>query len=218
MLLVFIMFGASLIERLTMAALTGLMAGLTAWVGLMEHGHLQVGQKVLTQGSGGVSIAALQLAKAAGARVIATSGSNEKLKALGADEVINYRQVTDWDTEVKRLTNGRGVDVLLEVAGAETLNKSINSVKLDGSISLLGYVSGDKVPFSMLQAIMSGAKLQGSHVGSRTSFDNYLQALNYHRIKPAIDKVFAMEQVQQVQEAYAYLESGDQFGKIVIRL
>ncbi len=194
------------------------IAGLTAWVGLVEYGKLQVGQTVLTQGTGGVSIAALQIARAAGARVIATSGSNEKLdklRSLGADAVINYRQVPDWDREVKRLTGGRGVDITLDIAGAETLNQSVRAVKLDGVVGMVGFVSGKELSFDVVQALRGGVQLKGSHVGSRQSFENYVNALEINRIVPVIDKVFP---VDQVQEAYQYLESGQHFGKVVIRL
>lgn len=194
------------------------IAGLTAWVGLVEYGNLQVGQTVLTQGTGGVSVAALQIARAAGARVIATSGSDEKrdkLRALGADAVINYRQVPDWDREVKRLTDGRGVDITLDVAGAETLNQSVRAVKLDGTVGIVGFVSGKELPFDVVQALRGGVKLKGSHVGNRQSFENYVRALEINRIVPVIDRVFPLE---RVQEAYRYLESGRHFGKVVIGL
>jgi NADPH:quinone reductase-like Zn-dependent oxidoreductase len=194
------------------------IAGLTAWAGLLVHGKLQVGQTVLTQGTGGVSIAALQLAKAAGARVIATSGSDDKLqklKELGADEVINYKTTPDWDDRVLALTAGHGADVTIDVAGAASIAKSINAVKMNGTVGVIGFISGTSAHLSLINAIKKNVNVKGYQGGSRQDFENYVAALELHRIKPVIDQVFRIE---QVQEAYRYLESGKHFGKIVVGL
>jgi NADPH:quinone reductase-like Zn-dependent oxidoreductase len=194
------------------------IAGLTAWTALVDYAHLKIGQTVLTQGTGGVSVFALQLAKAAGARVIATSSSPEKLarlKALGADDVINYKQIPEWQTEVKRLTQGEGADVILDVGGTETLNNSLQAIKADGFIGLVGNLSGAVVPFNIYSANPANVTLRGVSVGPVQSFEAFVQALEINRIKPVVDKVFSLE---AVQEAYRYMESQQFFGKVVVRI
>jgi NADPH:quinone reductase-like Zn-dependent oxidoreductase len=192
------------------------IAGLTAWVGLMEHAGLQPGQTVLVQGTGGVSVFALQFAKSAGCRVIATSGSDQKLetmKALGADALINYRATPRWEEEVLRLTEGRGADLTLDVAGEHTVNQSMRAVKLGGFVGLVGFLSGLRLEFDLFTAIVSNKTLKGYSVGSRESFAAMNQALATNGIRPVIDRVFP---ASQVREAFDYLESGKHLGKIVL--
>ena len=194
------------------------IAALTAWTGLFEYARLKPGQTVLTQGSGGVSIFALQLAKAAGARVIAISGSPaklEKLRALGADEVINYRETPDWHVEARRLTGREGVDVILDVVGTDTLTKSIHAIKSDGFIGLTGNLSGAVVPLNIYDTVPANATLRGISVGSVDNFNSLLKAINTVKLKPVIDSVFPIE---AIHEAYRYMQQGTFFGKIVIRI
>ncbi len=193
------------------------IAGLTAWAGLMKHGGLQPGQTVLVQGTGGVSVFALQLAKAAGCRAIATSGSDEKLaamKALGADFLINYRALPNWEEEVLRLTEGQGADLTLDVAGSGTVNQSMRSVKLGGFVGLVGFLSGLRFDFDLFNAIVGNKTLKGFSVASRDSFAALNGALAVNRIKPVIDTVFP---ASRVREAFAYLESGRHHGQCVHR-
>ncbi len=192
------------------------IAGLTAWVGLMEHAGLQPGHTVLVQGTGGVSVFALQFAKAAGCRVIATSGSDQKLetmKALGADALINYRATPRWEEEVLRLTEGRGADLTLDVAGEHTVNQSMRAVKLGGFVGLVGFLSGLRLEFDLFTAIVGNKTLKGYSVGSRENFAAMNQAMATNGIRPVIDRVFP---ASQVREAFDYLESGKHLGKIVL--
>jgi NADPH:quinone reductase-like Zn-dependent oxidoreductase len=192
------------------------IAGLTAWVGLMEHAGLQPGQTVLVQGTGGMSVFALQFAKASGCRVIATSGSDQKLetmKALGADALINYRATPLWEEEVLRLTEGRGADLTLDVAGEHTVNQSMRAVKLGGFVGLVGFLSGLRLEFDLFTAIVGNKTLKGYSVGSRESFAAMNQALTTNGIRPVIDRVFP---ASQVREAFEYLESGKHLGKVVL--
>ncbi|WP_198174933.1 zinc-dependent alcohol dehydrogenase family protein [Spirosoma arboris] len=194
------------------------IAGLTAWSGLLDEGNLQIGQTLLVQGTGGVSLAALQLAKASGARVIATTSSDEKaqkLRTLGADHVINYRQTPNWEQSVLELTAGKGADITLDVAGTETFTKSMQAVKQNGFVGIVGFLSGTEAPMNLYIPVLKSLTLRGLSVGSRQAFEQYLQALTVMQIKPVIDRVFPIE---QVQDAFRYFESGQHFGKVVIRL
>jgi NADPH:quinone reductase-like Zn-dependent oxidoreductase len=191
-------------------------AGVTAWHALVDSGHLKAGETVLTLGTGGVSVFALQFAKMHGARVIATSSSDKKLaraRGLGADDTINYRETPDWDKEVLRLTNKIGVDHVIEVGGAGTLSKSLNSVRVGGHVALIGVLAsgGDFNPVSIL---MKGVRAQGIFVGSRRMFEEMNSAIEANRMKPMIDKTFAFE---EAQEALKYMEAGAHFGKIIIK-
>jgi NADPH:quinone reductase-like Zn-dependent oxidoreductase len=191
-------------------------AAVTAWNALVSSGNLKAGETVLTLGTGGVSVFALQFAKMHGARVIATSSSDEKLErvtALGADETINYKRRPDWDKEVLGLTNKVGVDHVVEVGGAGTLSKSLNSVRVGGHVCLIGVLSsgGDFNPLSIL---MRGVRMQGILVGSRKMFEDMNRAIEANRMKPVIDKTFAFE---EAREALKFMEGGSHFGKIVIK-
>ena len=192
-------------------------AAVTAWHALVVSGNLKAGDTVLTLGTGGVSVFALQFAKALGATVISTSSSDAKLehlKQLGADFTINYKTREDWDNAVKEITEKRGVDHVVEVGGAGTLQRSLNSVRMGGDIALIGVVAG-KGDFNPMQIFMKTIKLQGIFVGSRQMFEDMNAAISLHKLKPVIDKVFAFE---QVPEALKYMESGAHFGKIVVKI
>jgi len=191
-------------------------AALTAWNSLVNAAHLKAGDTVLVQGTGGVSIFALQFAKMFGARVIATSSSDEKLervKELGADETINYKKTPDWDKRVLEITNREGVDHVVEVGGAGTLNKSLNAVRLGGSIGLIGVLAGGSGEINTTSILMKGLRIQGIFVGSRTMFEAMSRAITVNHLKPVIDRAFSFN---ESREALKYLESGAHFGKIVI--
>jgi NADPH:quinone reductase-like Zn-dependent oxidoreductase len=191
-------------------------AAVTAWNALIHVGQVNASHTVLTLGTGGVSIFALQFAKMHGARVIATSSSDEKLarvRALGADETINYKKTPDWDKEVLRLTAGLGVDHVVEVGGVGTLPKSVNAVRLGGLVSLIGVLASGS-GFDPIKVLMKGLRLQGIFVGSRQMFEDLNHAIATNRLKPVIDRSFP---VAKVHEALAYLASGSHFGKVVLQ-
>ena len=193
-------------------------AALTAWYALTTRGAFRVGDSVLVLGTGGVSIFALQLSVALGGTVIVTSRSDEKLeraRALGAAHGINYRTTPDWEKEVWRLTNRRGVNHVIEVGGPGTLEKSMHCVAGGGQIALIGVLTGFGAPPTSLFPLMArNARLDGIYVGSRADFEAMNTFLADNRIHPVIDRVFPFD---QAAEAFAYLESGQHFGKVVIR-
>ncbi|MHA3772393.1 zinc-dependent alcohol dehydrogenase family protein [Verrucomicrobiota bacterium sgz303538] len=191
-------------------------AAVTAWHALVNVRRIKAGDTVLTLGTGGVSIFALQFAKLHGARVIATSSSDEKLaraRELGADETINYKTTPDWDKEVLRLTDKAGVDNVVEVGGAGTLPRSINAVRMGGVVAVIGVLAqgGGLDP---IQVLMKSIHLQGIFVGSREMFEDMNRAIAVNNLKPVIDKTFTFD---QAREALKYMESGSHFGKIVIK-
>ncbi len=192
-------------------------AGVTAWHALVEASAIRPGQSVLVLGSGGVSVFALQFARAAGATVIMTSSSDAKLergRALGADHLINYRRTPDWDAEVMRITAGRGVDCVVEVGGLGTLAKSMSAVAHGGRIEFIGVLTQgtDMNPWPLLRKT---ATLHGIYVGSRAMFEAMNRALAANRILPVVDRVFPFA---QAAEAYRHLASGEHFGKVVIEV
>jgi NADPH:quinone reductase-like Zn-dependent oxidoreductase len=190
-------------------------AALTAWNALVETGGIKPGETVLIQGTGGVSLFALKFARLAGARVIATSSSDEKLarvRELGASDGINYRTNPDWDKRVRELTGGQGVDRIVEVGGAGTLPKSLRAVRVGGYIALIGVLSGGE--FNPISVLMKNVRLQGIFVGSRLMFENMLRAVEASALKPVVDRVFPFD---RAVEALEYLESGAHFGKVVIQ-
>ncbi|PSB41907.1 NAD(P)-dependent alcohol dehydrogenase [Cyanosarcina cf. burmensis CCALA 770] len=192
-------------------------AAVTAWNALFHSGNLKAGETVLVQGTGGVSIFALQFAKIAGARVIATSSSDEKLekvKQLGASETINYKQSPQWGKTVRELTGGEGVDLVVEVGGSGTLNESLRAVRIGGQISLIGVLSGGSGEISTVSMLMKSVCVQGIYVGSREMFEAMNQAITLHQIKPIVDRVFPFS---EAREALKYMESGSHFGKICIQ-
>lgn len=193
-------------------------AGVTAWNALTVGKPTLPGETVLTLGTGGVSILALQLAKVAGARVIITSSSDEKLaraKALGADETINYKTHPDWEKQVLALTGGQGVDHIVELGAAGTLPHSYQAIGPGGEIALIGVISapsGDLNPWPLMRKL---ATLRGIFVGDRPMLAGLLKAIAFHRIKPVVDSVFDFD---KAADAYKYLKEAKHFGKVVIRV
>jgi NADPH:quinone reductase-like Zn-dependent oxidoreductase len=193
-------------------------AGVTAWNALMTSKVLKPGETVLALGTGGVSIWALQIAKAAGARVIITSSSDDKLahaKKLGADDVINYKTTPEWHKEVMKLTGGEGADHIVEVGGAGTLPLSYQAVGRGGEIALIGVLTqpqGDLSPHPMM---LKGASLRGIFVGPRELLVQLCRAVDVNKIHPVIDTVFEFD---KAVDALKYLQSAKHFGKVVIKI
>lgn len=192
-------------------------AAVTAWHALFERGGLTSGQTVLALGTGGVSIFGLQLATAAGAKVIVTSSSDEKLaraRELGAWETINYRQEEDWDRQVWDLTDKRGVDHVIEVGGPGTFGKSMNAVGAGGHIALIGVLTGFGAPEAPLFPLVArNVDVHGIYVGSRSMFERMNAFLETHEIRPEIDREFSFD---EAPDAYAHLETASHFGKVVV--
>ncbi|MBI2804221.1 MAG: NAD(P)-dependent alcohol dehydrogenase [Planctomycetes bacterium] len=192
-------------------------AALTAWNALVTHGKLKAGDTVLIQGTGGVSIFALQFAKILGARVIATSSSNAKLErvqAMGASDGINYKETPSWEDKVRELTGGAGVDHVVEVGGAATFNQSLKAVRTGGRISLIGVLAG-KGDVNLMPVLMKGVCVQGIFVGSRTMFEAMNREIDNEQLRPIVDRVFGFA---EIQAALTHLESGAHFGKVCIRI
>lgn len=193
-------------------------AALTAWRALMVEARIKPGDWVLTQGTGGVSIFALQFAKAAGAKVIATSSSQEKLDkltALGADHVINYKETPNWGVKANELTGGRGVDEVVEIGGPGTLAQSISACRIGGHISLIGVLTGISGEVPTAHLFTANITLKGITVGSRAEQEDMIRAIEANNIKPMISHEYPLEQLQQ---AFELQESQKHFGKIVINL
>ena len=192
-------------------------AGVTAWHTLFRAGRpIAAGATVLVLGTGGVSIAALQLARAAGARVIATSSSDEKLarvREMGASDGINYRRTPEWEHEVRRLTAGRGVDCVVEVGGAGTLARSFKSLARGGKVGLIGFLAGRDGDTNPSPLMMTGGSLHGIFVGDREMFEEMNRAIVVNRITPVVDRVFSFE---DAPAAYRHHRSGAFMGKVVI--
>ena len=193
-------------------------AGVTAWSAVVKLGGIRPGQTVLTQGSGGVSLFALQFAKLSGARVIATSSSDakiERLEALGADVTINYKTTPDWGKKARELTT-HGVDLVVEVGGVGTLNESIRATRIGGTIAFIGVLAGPPSGSSRLPLmVMQQQRLQGVTVGSIEDLKAMCDAIAMNGMKPVIDRTFAFD---QVKEAFAHMESGTHFGKVAIAI
>ena len=190
-------------------------AAVTAWNALCQHAPLLPGQCVLVQGTGGVSIFALQFARLFGARVIATSSSDaklERLAELGADATINYRTTPEWEDAVLALTDGRGVDLVVEVGGAATFGKSVAATRDGGRISVVGLLTGAPSPGDGF--FTRGVSIAPIRVGSRQDFETMNRAIALHKLRPVIDSVYDFS---QVPDALRHLESQRHFGKIVIR-
>jgi NADPH:quinone reductase-like Zn-dependent oxidoreductase len=193
-------------------------AALTAWNALIEKGNLHAGQTVLIQGTGGVSLFALQFAKAHGARVILTSSSDEKLaraRELGADETINYRTTPDWELEVFRLTHKQGVDHIVEVGGAGTLPRSFKAITPGGRIYVIGVLAGKGEGIDPTPILAKAIQVSGISVGSRAMHTRMIAAIEANQIHPILDRTFPLT---QTREALTYLQSGNHFGKIVLSL
>lgn len=192
-------------------------AALTAWNALAVSGRLKAGESVLTLGTGGVSIFAVQFAKLFGARVISTTGSGEKierLRALGADDVVNYRTREDWDNAVLETVGKSGVDHVVEVGGAGTLSRSLNTVRIGGHIALIGALTGP-ADFNPIGVFMKSVRLQGVFVGSRKMFEDMIKAIEVSKMRPVVDRIFDFD---KVREAMKYMQSGSHFGKVVVRI
>jgi len=192
-------------------------AALTAWRALVTEGAVKAGDTVLVQGTGGVSLFALQFAKALGARVIVTSSSDAKLaraQAMGADALINYRAKPEWGIAAREIAGGEGVDHIVEVGGEQTLGQSLRAVRVGGTLSLIGVLSGGKMDVRLGPIVTRAVRMQGVTVGSREDFEAMVRAIALHRLKPVVDKVFPFD---DLRPALDYLASGAQFGKICIR-
>lgn len=192
-------------------------AAVTAWHALFEHTSLVPGETVLIQGTGGVAVFALQLANAAGLRTIVTSSSDEKLARvtkMGATETINYKTIPDWDAAARKLTNGEGVHYVIELGGSDTMPRSLRAVRAGGAIAVIGVLSGVEPSISPVALLMNGIRLQGIYVGSRAMFERLNRAIEFHQIKPVIDKVFPWT---DIKEALRYMGSQQHFGKICLK-
>lgn len=194
-------------------------AAVTAWNALFATGNLQPGDTVLTLGTGGVSVFAAQLAQAAGAQVIITSGSDEKLqraqKELGAKHIINYRATPDWGIRAREITNGRGVDHVIETGGAGTLNQSLEAARTSGTVSMIGVLSGGSAEVNTVNILHHHICVQGIFVGSREMFEQMNRAISANNTKPVIDRAFEFGEAKQ---AFEMMESAAHFGKIVVKI
>lgn len=193
-------------------------AGLTAWVSLVEYGRLRAGQTILVQGTGGVSLFALQIAKAMGAKVILLSSSDDKLdraRSLGADELINYRTTPDWEVTVRDITHGRGVDHVVEVGGESTMARSFEALGIGGSIGMIGVLTGfgGAIPYDVVKAKL--LHVHGVYVGSVAEFARMNAFLAEHRIQPVIDAVSPLADLDAV---VSRLSEGRHFGKLVVEI
>ncbi len=192
-------------------------AGLTAWNALFGgESPLKPGDTVLLEGTGGVSIFALQFTRMAGARAIVISSSDEKLqraKELGAWATIHYVREPEWDRGVLDLTGGEGVDHVVEVGGAGTFEKALKAVRIGGSLSVIGVLSGAKTEVALTWILMKSVHLRGIFVGSRALFEEMSRAVGEHQLRPVVDKVFPFE---QAPDAFRLMQRGGHFGKIVV--
>jgi len=192
-------------------------AALTAWRALVVDGGVKAGDTVVLQGTGGVSIFALQFAKALGCEIIITSSSDEKLdraRALGAHHTVNYARTPEWSADVRKITGGRGADLVVEVGGAKTLMESLKSVRQNGHVAIIGVLSGVAEPIPIPMLIWTNARVQGLSVGSRDNFEDMLRAMHLHKISPVIDKVFPWTEARAALET---MQSGSHFGKIALK-
>ena len=200
------------------AAATLPCAGVTAYHALFEGAQLRPGDVVVLQGTGGVSMFGLQLAKAAGARVIVTSSNaakRERALALGADHVIDYKAEAAWGDAARAWTGGRGADIVIEVGGPGTFDQSVAALRYGGTMSLLGVLTGTKGEISTYGVFHKALRIAGIYVGSVAMFEGLVRALEARQIDPIIDRTFGFA---EAKDAYAYLASGAHFGKVVIRV
>ena len=192
-------------------------AALTAWSAVVTDGQVKAGDRVLVQGTGGVSLFALQFAKLLGAHVIVTSSSDDQLQraiSLGADEGINSVSTPEWGKEVRRMAGADGVDLIVEVGGQKTLPQSLRAIRAGGTINLIGVLSGLNMDVSLGLIVIRKVRLQGITVGNRDGMEAMMRAISQHAVKPVIDRTFAFE---ELREALDYLARGVHFGKICIR-
>jgi NADPH:quinone reductase-like Zn-dependent oxidoreductase len=200
------------------AASTLTCAGLTAWRAVMVETHIKPGDWVLVQGSGGVSLFALQFARMAGARVIATSSSDEKLQrlgALGADHLINYRETPDWGDKVLELTAGEGADLVVEVGGSGTVAQSVRAVAFDGCISMIGVLTGFSGEVPTAELFQKNARISGITVGSQKHQLDMIRAIEASGLEPVIDSTYPLA---QLADAFRHQESQSHFGKICVEI
>ena len=194
------------------------VAALTAWNAVVEQGRIGPGDIVVTQGTGGVSVFALQFAKLAGAEVIATSSSDvklERIRALGADHLINYAETAQWARPVRELTGGRGADHIVDVGGGGTLDQSIRAVRTGGTISLIGVLDGASSELALGRVVTRNVRLQGVTCGSRAHFEAMNRAIVRHRLEPVVDRTFALA---DIHAALDYLRAGRHFCKICVEI
>ncbi len=193
-------------------------AAVTAWAALHKAGGVTGGSTVLIQGTGGVSIAALQLAKAMGARVIGTSGNNSKLeraKKLGLDAGVNYKEQPGWAEWALEQTRGEGVDLVIEVGGSGTFNESLKAVRIGGAVAQIGVLTQTDQPAAVPLILRRQVRVQGIYVGSRADFEALNRALEQTRIEPVVDREFAFG---ELPEAFRMMEAASHFGKIMVRI
>lgn len=194
------------------------LAGVTAWHAIIRRSGVKKGETVLVQGTGGVSLFAAQFAHMVGAHVLVTSSSDEKLRRareLGAVDGINYKTSPNWDERALAITAGRGVDHVVEVVGAENLTRSLNAVRMSGTISVIGLLGGTSAQIETFGFVEKNVRLNGILVGSREMFEEMNQAIAEHKLKPVVDRVFGFD---EVPAALRYLETGSHFGKVCVRL
>ena len=192
------------------------IAGVTAWQALFVQGRVTPGDVVVVQGTGGVSMFALQLARAAGATVIATSSSKDKAeraRALGASEVINYREHRDWQHRVVELTGGRGADHVIDVVGGENLSRSVGAVRIGGTLSLIGFLDDTRGIIDLPEAFRRVVTLSCISVGSRAAFEALVAASEACELRPVVGRVFGFD---EVHAAYEHLAAAAHFGKVAI--
>jgi NADPH:quinone reductase-like Zn-dependent oxidoreductase len=201
----------------TQVAATLPCAALTAWAAIVEFGGLKPGASVLTQGTGGVSLFAVQFAKMLGAWVIATTSSEAKaakLRELGADHILNYRAEPDWARRARDLAGG-AIDLIVEVGGADTLDASLRLIRPGGTIALIGVLSGAKASINLPLAVMRQVRLQGVTCGHRENFEAMLRAIDAHGVDPAISHRFGFA---EAPDAFRCMAANDHVGKIVVEM
>ena len=194
-------------------------AAATAWNALVELGGIEPGQRVLTQGTGGVSLFALQFAKLAGAEVYATSSTDAKLdllRQLGADQVVNHGEDAEWGKTIMGLTGGRGIDHVVDIGGAETLKQSMRALKPGGTVSMIGVVTGPKTELNIPIVAMQALRLQGANAGSRLALERLVDAIAVNGMKPVVDK--AVFELAQLPDALRYIEARKHVGKVCIEI
>ncbi|HSD44785.1 MAG TPA: NAD(P)-dependent alcohol dehydrogenase [Burkholderiales bacterium] len=192
-------------------------AALTAWSALVTNESLRPGWRVLVQGTGGVALFAVQIAKLLGAHVTVISSSDEKIgraRSLGADAAINYRATPEWAKASREITGGRGFDHIVELGGEQTLPQSLRCIRPGGTLSMIGVLSGGTAALPLGLVVTRHVRLQGVTVGHRDGFEAMLHAFEQHKLKPVVDRVFAFE---ELKEAMALLKSGAHFGKVCIK-
>lgn len=193
-------------------------AGLTAWTALTGPVPIRAGHCVLVQGTGGVSVFALQLARAVGARVIATTSSDAKaarLTQMGASDVVNYATVAEWGKQVRTLSSGRGVDRVVEVGGPGTINQSLRAVAVGGEIASIGFLSSENPGIDFFALKLSSASFRNISVGDRAGLQELIRVVAGAKLKPIVDRVFPFAEARQ---AFTHLDQGAHFGKVVIRV